>query len=261
MMQRWKLAAIAASIVAVAASGAAVAAWLRPDIPRPVTRYAVTFADSAVPNAGMILTKDGSRLVYARADSTGKARLWIKERDRYESSPLAGTENVQSFTVSPDGQWIAMVQDAQLKKLAIAGGSPIKLADSVFFGGVAWLDDGTLIYTSRKFALMRISADGTGIVTLRKPDGLRAPVLMQPLPAGRGVLFTMCSAGCTSSDLYVFDLKSDTVMKLVSGTIQGWYLPTGHLAYAGHDGQMLAVPFDLKNLKTRGTPVPILSGI
>jgi eukaryotic-like serine/threonine-protein kinase len=260
-MRRWKVATIAASIAAVAAGSAAFAAWLRSDPPRPVMRYAIAFPDSAIPNAGMMLTRDGSRLIYARTDATGKTRLWVKERDRYEPSLLPGTENVEAFTVSPDGQWVAMVQNAQLTKLAIAGGSPIRIADSVFFGGVAWLDDGTLVYTSKGFALMRISADGGKATILRPADGMRAPVLMAGLPAGRGVLFTLCSAGCTSSDLYALDLKSDTVTKLVAGTIQGWYLPTGHLVYVGHDRQMFVVRFDLNGLEVRGTPVPVLSGV
>jgi serine/threonine-protein kinase len=259
--RQWKLAAITASIVAVAAGIAAVSGWLRRDVSQPVTRYAITFPDSAAPNAGMMLTRDGSRLIYARTNAGGKNQLWIKERDRYESLPIPGTEDSQAFTVSPDGQWIAMIQNSQLKKLAITGGSPIRIADSVFFGGVAWLDDGTLVYTSRTFALMRVGADGSGVTTLRASDGTRAPVLPVALPASRGVLFTMCSAGCTSSDLYAFDFKADTSTKLVSGTIQGWYLPTGHLAYVGHDGQMFAIPFDLDDLKTSGRPVPLLSGI
>ncbi len=259
--RRWKIAAVATSLLAVAAVGAALAGWLRPDPPRPLMRYAITFPDSSAPNSGMILSPDGSRLLYARAGATG-LQLWVKERDRYEPSPVAGAGNIDAFTISPDGQWIAMVQRAELKILPIAGGSPVKLADSVFYVGVAWLDDGTIVYTSTDFSLMRISADGSGVRTLREQrTGSRAPVLPHALPGSRGVLFTLCSAACVSADLYVLDLESGSETKLVEEVLQGWYLPTGHLAYVGRDGQMFAMPFDLDNLATSGTPVPLLQGV
>jgi serine/threonine-protein kinase len=258
--RRWKTTAMAASVIAVAAVTIAAMTASRPRPPHFVSRYAITFPDSTAPDVGMTLSRDGSRLVYARANATGTSNLWIKERDRYGPARIQGAENVQAYTVSPDGKWIAIVRNSQLKKLPVTGGSAVTLADSVFFGGMAWLDDGSIVYTSLRFALMRVSAAGK-ITTLRAPDGARAPVLMNGLPNSRGVIFTMCGAACTSSDLYAFDLKSDSATRLVPGVIQGWYLPTGHLAYVGHDRQMLAVPFDIGKLKITGTAVPVLSGI
>ena len=257
----WKTVAIAASVVAVAAIVAAVAAWIRSEPPRPVSRYAITFPDSVLPRFGALLSPDGSRLLYGRPDSSGTMKLWMKHRDSYESAPVAGVENVEAYTMSPDGNWIAMVQDQALWKLPIAGGSPIKLADSVFFGGAAWLDDGSIVYTSTRFELKRVSSEGGAATTVREPTGASAPVFMNALPRSRGFLFTTCTAACVVSDLHVFDLKSDSVTKLVSGVLQGWYLPTGHLAYVGKDGQMLAAKFDLGDLKMSGAPVPILQGI
>ena len=257
----WKTAAIAASVIAVAAVVGGFAAWLRPDPPRPVMRYAITFPDSVAPGFGALLSPDGSRLVYGRPGASGNFQLWVKERDRYEPSPIQGADNVEASTISPDGRWIAMIRNGALWKLPIAGGSPSKLADSVFFGGAAWLDDGTIVYTSTRFALKRVSSDGTGVTTLREPTGPRAPVLMHALPGSRGILFTSCSSACAESDLHVLDFRSNSVTKLVSGVLQGWYLPTGHLAYVGKDGQMFAMNFDLDDLTTSGAPVPLLQGI
>ena len=257
----WKSAAIAASVIAVAAAVAASAAWMRPDPPRPVTRYAITFPDSIAPVFGAFISPDGSRLLYGRPEPAGNFQLWVKERDLYEPSPLPGADNVEYFTMSPDGQWIAMVRNTALWKLPIAGGSPSKLADSVFFGGAAWLDDGTIVYTSTKFALKRISSDGTGVTTVREPGGGNAPVLMHGLPGSRGILFTTCTSACTNSDLRALDLRSGAETMLVNGALQGWYLPTGHLAYVGKDGQMFAMNFDLDNLKPSGAPVSLLKGI
>ena len=258
---RWKIAAIAASALAVTAVAAAIAGWSRDEAPRPVSRYAIAFPDSVTPRFGMLLSPDGSRLLFGRADGSGKIQLWVKERDQYESARVTGPTNVDAFTFSPDGNWIAMIQDAALWKLPATGGTPVKLADSVFFGGAAWLDDGTIVFTSTKFALKRVSSDGTGITTLREPSGGRAPVFLHALPRSRGVLYTLCSAACNLSDLYAFDLKSDSSLKLVDGTLQGWYLPTGHLAYVGKDGQMSAKQFSLGDLTASGSPIPLMQGI
>jgi serine/threonine-protein kinase len=258
---RWKIGAIAASVIAVIALAAAIIGWSREDMPRPVSRYAITFPDSLAPSIGMLLSPDGSRLVYGRPDVMGKIQLWVKERDRYESSRVTGVTNAEAFAFSPDGQWIALIQDASLWKVPVAGGSPVKLADSAFFAGAAWLDDETIVYTSTKFALKRISSEGTGATTLREPSGGRAPVFLHALPRSRGVLYTLCSAACNQADLYAFDLKSKREVKLVDGTLQGWYLPTGHVAYVGKDGQLFAKPFDAGELTTSGSPVPLLQGV
>jgi serine/threonine protein kinase len=258
----WKGAAIGFAILsAVIAIVAAVTTWSRDKAPRPISRYGITFPDSAGPSIGMWLSPDGSRLFFGRPEISGRIALWVKERDRYEPSKVSGADNVEAFSISPDGQWIALVQAATLWKLPVTGGTPVKLADSVFFGGAAWLDDGTIVYTSTKFALKRVTADGIARGTLREPSGGRAPVFLQPLPGSRGILYTLCSAACTQADLYVFDLEADSAIRLVEGTLQGWYLPTGHLAHVGRDSRMIARPFDLGTLKVSGTPVPLLEGI
>ena len=259
----WKQVALVAAALAVGCAALAIWGWRRPEPPRPVMRYGFAFPDSQDLQGGMTLSPDGARLLYEGPGVNGATQLWVKERNRYEATPLAGTTAPTGFTISPDGQWIALVQNSQLKKMPIGGGTPITLADSVFLSGVAWLDDGSLLYTSNSFALMRIAAAGGPATVLMKPETIpgRIPALLTPLPGARGVVFTACNNNCGSADLWVFDLHSDSARQLVPGVLQGWYFPTGHLAYVGPDGEMLAVPFDLKSLQINGSPVPVLSGV
>ena len=258
---RWKSLAFGAFGVAAACAALALWAWTRPEPPRPVTRLAIAFPDSQVPQA-MELSEDGARLVYAAPNAGGTVQLWVKERNRADAVPIAGTDDPQGFTLSPDGRWLAFVQDRKLRTMPIGGGAATTVADSVFFGGVAWLDDGTLFYTSQRFELMSVPAAGGAPVAVWKPEAAaRAPVFHNPLPENRGVLFTACSGVCALAELHVFDRKTGEVKSLIPEVLQGWYLPTGHLAYVSREGQVFVVEFDLATLEISGSSVPVMSGV
>ena len=82
-----------------------------------------------------------------------------------------------------------------------------------------------------------------------------------PLPGARGVLFTLCSGLCATSELWVVDLESGNAKQVLPDALRGWYLPTGHLVFVRRNGSMFAVPFDLKALQVRGTPAPVLEDL
>jgi eukaryotic-like serine/threonine-protein kinase len=246
---------------------AALAAWgwLRPEPPRPVSRFGLAFAEGQAPLGRVAITPDGSRLVYqGPGDSAQQRQLWVKRRDEYQATPLPGTTNPGAQFISPDGEWIAFVQNFQLKKIPITGGAITTLTDSVNGGiAMAWLDDGTIVYSQRgTFNLMRVSETGGPSTLLRAPEAQgRYLGLPAALPRGRGVLFTSCTTNCDTGDLWVFDLESGDARMLLPGERQGGYLGSGHVAYVARDGQVFAAPFDLKSLTFRSTPVPVLGGV
>ncbi|HEX5818169.1 MAG TPA: protein kinase [Gemmatimonadales bacterium] len=262
---RWRRVALATGAVAALAVAAALWGWLRPEPPRPVSRYGLAFAEGQAPVGRIAITPDGSRLVYqGPGDSAQQRQLWVKRRDEYQATPLPGTTNPSGQIISPDGEWIAFGQGSQLKKIPISGGAITTLTDSANGGAaMAWLDDGTIVYVQRNsWNLMRVSETGGPSTLVRAPE---APgrVLLFPsaLPRGRGVLFTSCSQSCTTGDLWVLDLASGDARVLLPGERQGAYLSSGHVAYVARDGQVFAAPFDLKTLAFRSTPVPVLGGV
>ena len=258
---RWKPLAIGAAGAALGLAAVALWAWRRPEPPPPVTRYAIAFPDSQAP-LGMKLSSDGARLVYAAMNPDRVVQLWLKERNRADPTLIGGTEFPEGFVMSPDGEWLAFVQDRKLRRMPIGGGPVETLADSVFVGGLAWLDDGTLVYSSQQFVLMGVPERGGTPVVLWNPQILgRGPVLPGELPGGRGVLVSLCGANCVESDLYVFDRRSGEAKRLVSGALQGWYLPTGHVVYANQQGQLFVVRFDLERLELEGRAAAALGRV
>jgi serine/threonine-protein kinase len=70
------------------------------------------------------LSPDGTRLVFAANRGDG-LRLYVRNIDRLDVRALAGTQGAYSPFFSPDGEWVAYHDPAQLslKKVSIQGAS------------------------------------------------------------------------------------------------------------------------------------------
>ncbi len=97
-------------------------------------------------------TRDGARLIFERADSAGRATLWIRDRDGAgPESPLGDASASESWSdLSPDGRWLAYVSDqtgsseVYLRRLDGSGGA-LRLSS---IGGWAprWRGDGRELF-------------------------------------------------------------------------------------------------------------------
>ena len=258
--------------IAVAAVMAVLAAWgwLRSGgAPAGAAWRYVSFGDSIVVNGtlgpGLALSPDGS-LAVMRDEVLG-GRLWLKRRGELDAIPIPGTERGYHPTFSPDGEWIAFVADQRLKKVRASGGATITLADSAAtggFGGAAWLDDGTLVYTPpSQSELRRVSAEGGPSTVVMGPAtlggaGAGMPV---PLPGARGVLFQACSSGCVTMGIHVLDLRTGQEKLLLADVAHAWLIPGNRLLYVRRDGVALLAPFDLGKLEITGAAVPVLERV
>jgi Tol biopolymer transport system component len=235
---------------------------------RPIERRYVALGDSVqVQNTQQVgpavaLSPDGAILAFV-GDTLD--RIWIKRSETLDPAPIAGTEHASDPVFSPDGQWIAYVANGHLRKVRVDGGPSTTLADSAAGAhGVAWLDDGTLVYSDATLlGLRRVPAAG-GAVSVALADSVLhgdAPMLATPLPGSRGVLFEVCASNCVRNSLHVLDLKTGKQKTLIDGVGPGWYLPTGQLLYLRRDGVGDVVPFDLSDLTTHGASIPVLQGV
>ena len=235
---------------------------------RPIERHYLWLGDSVqvqngpVAGTAIALSSDGATFAFV-GDTLD--RIWVKRRDVLEPSPLPGTEHASDPVFSPDDQWIAYAAEGQVRKVRAEGGPIIGIADSAAIGyGLAWLDDGTLIYTdARLLGLRRVPAAG-GTASVALADSVLhgdTPRLATPLPGSRGVLFAVCTSNCVRSSLHVLDFRTGKQKLLVDGAAAGWYLPGDRLLYVQRDGVADVVPLDLSALTARGAAVPVLQGI
>jgi len=267
---------VTAALTATTLLALALAAWgwLRAGAAarRPATWQYVSLSDSvtlALDYPAMALAPDGNTLVLKDAHQNGL--LWAKRRGMLDLAPIAGTERAEDPVFSPDGQWIAFIADGRLKKMRATGGPTTTLSDSaaVGYGGVAWLDDGSLVYVTPNLGELRRvdAAGGASTVVLAEHvlqhTGIVGGGIGQPvaLPGSRGVLFQLCSASCVSMSTQVLDLRTGKVRQLLENVAQAWYLPNGRLLYVRRDGAVLAAPFDLRRLEITGEAVPVLEGV
>jgi serine/threonine-protein kinase len=267
----WRRRFVLASALALALAG--VAAWAllrRPGGPGSLSRqYVNTGRNLAISTVvpSLAISPDGTLLIFVSQEPNSP--LYVKRRDQLEPAALAGTEGANNPTFSPDGEWVAFVANGQLRKIRVTGGSVTTIADSVgqtlgSFGGAAWLDDNTLVYTTTSLlSLKRVSASG-GAATLVLPDTmLRGRGTGNPvgLPGSRAILFKTCTSGCNVMTLHSLDLVTGTPRLLINDVALAWYIGKNRLLYVRRDGVALVAPFDPAALELRGPGIPVVEGV
>ncbi len=151
-LQTWQRPILAIAVLGLMVlTGLGVWSATRPADPplEPVRRFALDIGPTTpIPAAGMRVmpawSPDGTRLVYA-ANLAGTTQLYVRDLADLEARPVAGTENVQQFFFSPEGDWIAFSAE-EFKKVSMRGGRPLTLCSCLTAGGGAWLTDGTIIF-------------------------------------------------------------------------------------------------------------------
>jgi len=273
-----KLIAVGAVCLLLGIIMGAIAIWSRwhPGTPKsqPVRSFVIrpetTFEVEALWHHALAFSPDGKRLACVEQGSDGRRKIYIREMDEFKAKPLSGTEGAISPFFSPDGRWLGYVDHFQrkLKKVAVKGGEPIILCDSVHFRGGSWGTDDRIIFTpaagtATGGGLWRIWASGEGLEELTVPDpgrGESGHIWPQILPGGKLVLFTNVIAGGLENQFELYSLETRKRYFIFKGGTYARYIPTGHIVYA-HNNTLYAVRFDIERLEVVGSAVPVVSDV
>jgi hypothetical protein len=252
---------------------AALAAWgwLRPAPPKPVVRYSMGLPTGQAMRQGILgvnlaISPDGKRMVYIGPVEGGDG-LWVRERDRLEATPLAGTVGAINPFFSPDGERVGYSVNGtfQLRIVSVTGGPPITLSagSGAGGGGGTWGPDGW-IYFDTGPGLARIRADGGSAEPLIPYDSATHEIghaWPSALPNGKGLLYrSRRNLDPNDFDIAVFDLTTRQRHVLTKGLLARYVAP-GYLVYLRADGAVLAAPFDQGRMKLTGPAVPLFEGV
>lgn len=221
---------------------------------------------SANPGSPIVLSPDGSQLVYAGEPIGKPSQLYLRPLDQQTAAPIPNTEEAIQPFFSPDGQWVGFFANGKMRKASLHGGPATTLCDGLIPHGASWVDDMIIYAPNLGSGLMRISAAGGVPQTLTTPDPKQKELSHrwpQVLPGNKAVLFTIQLATQVSYDdaqIALLSLETGKWRTLIEGGSYARYVPSGHIVYA-HAGSLLAVPFDLASLRITGPAAPAQEGV
>jgi serine/threonine protein kinase/Tol biopolymer transport system component len=253
--------------VAIGAAGFRRAA---PAQVEPVRRLSITglgwsdveVIDVTLMQSLMTLSPDGSRVVYS-AVHDGTRRLYLRELDAFDASPIKGTENGFGPFFSPDGASLAFSADGRLKKLSLDGGLPQAFGAAPAFRGGAWRADGTVFFTPLEFTgLWKTSVAGGDRQSLGEPDSASGELvrcLPKLLPGGESLLYTAFLGG-RAARVGLYDTATGKSRVLLEDANNAHYVRSGHLVF-GRGPEIWAVAFDLARSEIVGSPHRMVEGV
>jgi len=218
--------------------------------------------------SAVALSPDGSTLVFVAAVA-GQPQLFARTLDRFDSTPLPGTEGAANPFFSPDGKWVGFFAGGRLKKIALSGGQPVTLCDAPNGRGETWSTDDSIYFTpTAGSAVWRVSAmGGTPEEVTKRQKGEFSHRWPHVLPDGKTILFTVWNdTGFETGQVVAQSLTTGERRTLFTGGSYVRYLPiperagAGYLVYARASG-LLAAPFDIGRLQLTAPPVPALDGL
>ena len=265
----WWRRAVPIALAAIVGAGAMAAVWLTrasAGNPAPVVRFSMALDDAPIGAARRMLaiSPDGTRLVFAANSTLYLRHLSALDVRPILSAPATGVLGLSAF--SPDGESLAYFDpsDSSLKRITISGGAPVpicKVAENP--SGLEW--NGDAVFFSQAAGIMRVSANGGQPEVVAKVEGGDAAHGAQLLPDGKTLLFSIAPAGSSAdrwaqAKIVTQSLETGERTTVLEGGTEARYLPTGHLVYIVN-GVLFAVRFDLKQLKTVGSPASVVEGV
>jgi len=251
-------------IIGVVLTG--LSAWfaLRPlPHPHPVNRWNISLPESApiapigtaplaIGQPALAISPDGSKLVYV-ADIGGTTQLYLRSLEQFEVRPIPGTADAYHPFFAPDGQWVGFFAGNELKKIALAGGAPVRLCSVPNARGATWGADDKIVFSSnqgQKLWWISVSGGAPHLIT-DEPGRYRWPEF---LPTGEAVIVT------DGRKLFLVSVATGKKKTLGISGNNAKYVANEYLVY-NKEGRLEAIGFDAGTQVTTGAPMPVLDGL
>ena len=262
-------------LIAIVAVGVALWGFIRPSAPSPkaVIRSVIPLQKGDAlallqRTSSVAISPDGQHVAYVAVRGTSR-QLYLRAMRKFEAIPIEGSNAARMPFFSPDSQWLGFYANNNLMKVSVSGGATLRVLSGMDeeSRGATWGSDNTIVYAPTYLGgLSRISTEGGEPEVLTVPNAERRETthrLPEVLPGGKTVLFSIGTSDIESYDdasVAALSLETGEYTVILKGGSNARYSATGHLLYV-RAGALLAVPFDLANLRTTGTPVSVLHGV
>jgi eukaryotic-like serine/threonine-protein kinase len=277
-----RLAWLVATLSAIALTAIAVVALRlsRPGTPAPgLVQFTIAAPESMSfggpaaggtgDNAQVAISPDGRNIVFV-AGAQSVFHIWLRPMDSVEARQVPGTEGAAFPFWSPDSQFIGFFAGNKLKRVAVAGGPVMEVADVTFgqgaFGhGGSWSRDNVIVFGSGRSGLLRVSSAGglpTAVTT--RANGEDAHRWPHFLPDGRHFLYSAVFGSCCppakAGAIKVGSLDpAEPAVTLLEADSSAIY-SSGHLLFAREE-TMMAQAFDPDARQLNGEAVPVIERV
>ncbi len=216
------------------------------------------------------ITRDGQTIAYVAQQGTDDSLLYLRDLNSFEARAVPSSRGARQPFFAPDGKWVAFFAQGQLQKAEVAGGAPIRLAETGNPMGGTWNEDNTIIYAaSLGSGLLRIPASGGTPTSLTKPDGAAngyAHVFPQALPGGSRILFTIWGQTQGTAVLSLDSHQWEIVLPLTAksfgfGIFDAMRGSTGRLLVTDPSAGVMAAPFDAAHPARTSADITVLANV
>jgi Tol biopolymer transport system component len=247
----------------LAAASLVAAAWFavappfgRPQVDTPVVRSSILLPGPISAAGGIAVSPDGRSLAFTAEAADGRTQLWVRRLDSSVAYPVAGTVNAITPFWSPDSNWIAFIQDRQLRKVAVRGGEPVTLCSGAFAGG-AWSKDDVILFTTTTFNLAAVSASAGTPTPVTGIDPKAAETLhLWPsfLPDGQHFLYVQRSIR-DEPQVYLHALEGgvETPLPISATMVQ----VAGEFVWFVRGRTLVAQTLDMERNELTGSPIAV----
>jgi len=200
------------------------------------------------------LSPDGTHIVFSAADTNGIPRLYLRSLDSTAVTSLPGTENSTFPFWSPDSHSIAFFGGGKLKRIEIAGGTPVNICDAAVARGGSWGADGTIIFAPTfNSGIWKVDANGGTPEEVVKVDLPRHTTYRWPwfLPGGKKFLYLAANHNQPTgpdSKIYIASLDGKENQPVLQNPANAIYA-SGYLLYV-RGTALVAQKFDAGSGRT-----------
>jgi Tol biopolymer transport system component len=261
-----------AGALAMVAGALVASLWILLRQPPPDER-AMRFEINPPPGAefvlgaggGAAISPDGRAIAFVAA-SAGIPKLWVRPLDLIGARELPGTDGAEQPFWSPDSRSLGFFATGKLKRVDVAGGPAVLVADASAARGATWLQDGTIVFTPQVTSgLQRVAASGgAAAVSLTNLDSARGEASHrwpQSLPGGKQFIYYIQGASRVNGTYLASLDRPHAKTQLTENPNNALYAPPrgpypGYLLFL-RENALIAQPFDPARGQLSGEAVPV----